>query len=178
MTPKTRFTGLTLAELLVTLLILGQIATFTIPKVLSAQQNGQNKTVSKEVVSMIAGAYQQARLDGIVTASTTMGNITSYMNYVSVDTTSTIDAWPTFPGSTISCADFTCLRLHNGAIFMIDTTSFADGGADYIDAIIDSDGRLSSQKDSIVFMQFQDGRITTFGDYTGDISHDPDWFSW
>lgn len=43
--------GFTLAELLIALLILGVIATFSIPKVLYASQNGKKIAILKEVIS-------------------------------------------------------------------------------------------------------------------------------
>jgi prepilin-type N-terminal cleavage/methylation domain-containing protein len=49
--------GFTLAELLIALAILGEIATFTIPKILSSQQNGTNKAKAKEAFSMVSSAY-------------------------------------------------------------------------------------------------------------------------
>lgn len=74
--------GFTLAELLISLAILGVIATFTIPKILSSQQNGQYNAEAKEVASMISGAYQAYSLNNTVSGSTTLGALTPYMNYV------------------------------------------------------------------------------------------------
>lgn len=51
--PRKRF-GFTLAELLVSLLILGEIATFTIPKILSSQQEQRKKAVFKETISTLS----------------------------------------------------------------------------------------------------------------------------
>lgn len=48
--------GFTLAELLIALLILGEIATFTIPKILSSSQNGRKKVVLKETISVLSEA--------------------------------------------------------------------------------------------------------------------------
>lgn len=177
MTPKTRFTGFTLAELLVALLILGVIAMFTIPKVLSAQQNGQNKAVAKETAAMISAAYQQAQLNGVVTTGTSMADMTQYMNYVARDTTSTVDTYPNSGGISIPCSANTCYRLHNGAIFVVTPLSFGTTSG-VILAIIDPDGERTSQEDSIIFAQKYDGRLTTYGVHAGDSSYDPDWFSW
>lgn len=50
--------GFSLAELLISLLILSEIATFTIPKLISNQQASANNAKAKEVAGMIAGAFQ------------------------------------------------------------------------------------------------------------------------
>jgi prepilin-type N-terminal cleavage/methylation domain-containing protein len=48
--------GFTIAELLIALLILGEIATFTIPKIISSQQNAQKMAVFKETLAAISTA--------------------------------------------------------------------------------------------------------------------------
>ena len=62
--------GFSLAELLLALLILGQIATFTIPKVLSAQESSQRKAVFKETIS----TYSQIIYEGYITREMAAGN--------------------------------------------------------------------------------------------------------
>lgn len=55
--------GFTLAELLLALLILGVIATFTIPKVLTAQHDSQKKAVFRETISALYQVYYQGILE-------------------------------------------------------------------------------------------------------------------
>ena len=81
-----------MAELLISLLILGEIATFTIPKILTAQQNGSNNAAAKEVAAMLSESFQQYGLSNAVSASTNAQVILPYLNYVSRDTTSVIDS--------------------------------------------------------------------------------------
>jgi prepilin-type N-terminal cleavage/methylation domain-containing protein len=57
---RTYLIGFTLAELLIALTILGEIAAFTIPKIISSQQNGQKRAVTKEMIAMFSAAYQLA----------------------------------------------------------------------------------------------------------------------
>jgi len=183
--------GFTLAELLIALAILGVIATFTIPKVLVAQQNSQYTAVAKEAVAMVSGAYQSYLMDNVTTASTHLGDFTEFMNYVSVDTVSTIDR---VPGQTsLNCAVATpCLRLHNGAKLLYEPSD-AFGGTSATSAIyfyFDPDGEYSGsatgQGKSIVFFLYASGRITTWGSvdpgtagfYNPTPANDPSWFSW
>ena len=58
-------TGFTLAELLIALLILGVIATFTIPKILNNQQSSQKKSVFIESIAMLSEITYHARLDNL-----------------------------------------------------------------------------------------------------------------
>lgn len=63
-------TGFTLAELLIALLILGEIATFTTPKISSSSQNAQKNAVFKEMIGALSEAMYLFCLsypwDGIV----------------------------------------------------------------------------------------------------------------
>ncbi len=109
-------TGFTLAELLISIAILGVIATFAIPKIMASSQNGQNVTKAKEAAAMLTGAYQRAQLDGIVTASTKPSDLTPYLNYVKINTSGTvIDAQPTV-SFRICAAASPCAKLHNGGV--------------------------------------------------------------
>lgn len=62
--------GFSLAELLLVLLILGNIATFTIPKVLSSQNDARRTAVFRETIA----AYNQALYLGVLTGEFTAGN--------------------------------------------------------------------------------------------------------
>ncbi len=77
--------GFTLSELLVSLSVLGLIAAFAIPKVLTAVDTQATRAVGKEAISMITAAYDSLKADndGIVGKSTTAGTIAGKMNYVS-----------------------------------------------------------------------------------------------
>lgn len=169
-----RHRGFTLAELLISLAILGEIATFTIPKIISAQRNGQNNAIAKETVAMMASAHQQAQVAGALTTSSSMVDLTPYMNYVSVNTTSTLDMYPDAGVATFTCSStFKGLRLHSGAMLVIDTTPFST----FADAVLDPDGRNSGTADSLVILQYYNGRSTTFGDVYGS-GYTPSWFSY
>ncbi|MCE3235965.1 MAG: hypothetical protein K0Q50_2145 [Vampirovibrio sp.] len=57
--PQARYPGFTLAELLISLSILGIIATFTIPKLLMNQRVSAYNASAHESAASISGAYQQ-----------------------------------------------------------------------------------------------------------------------
>lgn len=74
-----RNSGFTLAELLIALAILGVIATFTIPKVLTSQNDSKRTAVMKEAVATLNNVLQQGLLEGGVTDSN-LG--TYYLNHL------------------------------------------------------------------------------------------------
>ncbi len=72
--------GFSLAELLISLLILGEIATFTIPKIISAQQAQQSKSVAKAAVGLMAGALQKGIAEGSLNDSSSGNDIRQYFS--------------------------------------------------------------------------------------------------
>lgn len=188
--PLKRFKGFTLAELLIALAILGVIATFTIPKILNSQSNGQNNAIGHEVAGMVGAAYQQHMLNGYLSSSTKSSDYTQYMNYVAVDSTTTID--DVQGNGTVSCssAQFMCLKLHNGAMLLIRPTE-TYGGTTTTNAILfllDPDGQANGVKASN-FMLTYPGKVTTVGtcsvamvssgfSYPCSSSYNPSWFNW
>lgn len=189
--------GFTLAELLIALVILGLIATFTIPKVLQSQQSSKDKANAKEVAGMISGAYQAYRQNNTVTANTKFTDMTPYLNYVKVDTSTVIDDVPT--EGTLNCATtafFGCIRLHNGGMLewpannqRFNGTAITNG----IEVLFDPDAKVSSGAGdtgvSVEFVLYYDGRITTWGNCLAGTANntttcdpgdhlDPTWFNW
>ena len=166
--------GFTLAELLISLAILGVIATFTIPKILSAAGNGQNTAIAKEAASMIAGAYSTYALNNTVSSSTTAGQLTPYMNYVAVDSTNSYNF-----GSACT-ATIQCLKLHNGGILRMNiNNAFRDitsTSSTYFN--LDPDG--AGPQTPATFVLFYNGRLSTAGQagatwtQTADTSFTPD----
>jgi prepilin-type N-terminal cleavage/methylation domain-containing protein len=157
--------GFTLAELLIALFILGVISTFTIPKVLTAQNSQKYNAITKETAGMLSGAIIAYNLEGnVLQSSTTMGALTPYMNYVKVDTATTVDDITS--SSAVACSDVNagCLKLHNGAIaWYWKYVSFA--GITNTNAIfvhLDPDGAQSSAK-AINLWIYTDGKVATEG---------------
>jgi len=175
--------GFTLAELLIALAILGVIATFTIPKILSATGSGQNTSIGKEAASMVSGAFSTYGMDNTVTAaSTTAGLFTGYMNYVR---TTTIDGGG---GNALACSSGTaCLVLHNGAFikYIAAQSLAAVNGTNYWTFNVDPDGANTAAPGG-TFVLYGNGRLTSGQFATGTAgtggptlyTTDPSWLTW
>ncbi len=192
---KRALAGFTLAELLICIAILGVIATFTIPKIMAGQQNKQYNAAAHEVAAMLSSALQQAQLDGKVTAATVPGDLTQYMNYVSVQTTGSIDYFQT--ATTMNCLSTRpCLKLHNGGILSY-TTTWGFGGTSSTNVVqfwfdpdgVVTDGTTNGPGKSIIFELTYTGRVLNYGSgntycgswgcpFSGGPGVDPPWFSW
>jgi prepilin-type N-terminal cleavage/methylation domain-containing protein len=186
--------GFTLAELLIALGILGVIATFTIPKVLMAQQSGRDNAIAKEAAGMLSGAFQAYQQRNSVTANTRTIDLTQYMNYVAVQTSGSVDL--NQADSTISCDPGTtmCLKLHSGAVLHMFTIQFSGtASTNALFFYLDPDGVEQSTTDgpgkSVVFFLYPNGRLTNYGGvlagtqssagpHNACTACDPPWFSW
>lgn len=187
--------GFTLAELLLALGILAVLAIFTIPKVIKAQQNSAFLSGSKEAAATISQALYMWRTTNY-SATGTWSNITPYLNYVKVDTTSSIDGSPNDGIGVTVCGDAggNCYKMPNGAMLKL-----WDWGAcgdlndinDYEFILYDPDGTLTARQDSVWFVASPKGRVKPWselsasesvcdlvGAYPGDPSYKPSWFSW
>jgi len=190
--------GFTLSELLIALAILGVIATFTIPKVLQSQQNGEYKAIGKETVGMIAQAYQLYRAANTPNSNTSPADLTPYMNYVAVDTTAnTMDHAQTMTTlNPCSWSQQFCLRLHNGGMLNIHAAA-TFGGTSSTHALyffLDPDGTVTDGTTngpgkSVLFFLYYDGKVRTAGTvlpntttnwttFNPDPTLDPPWFNW
>lgn len=113
--------GFTLAELLVALVILGLLAMFTIPKILSTSRNNDYKYRVQVAASMISGAYVRYLADNTVTGSFVPGDLTPYMNYLSFTNNSSVlfDNHYGYTGSSVCDAGGPCVKLQNGALIRL-----------------------------------------------------------
>ena len=173
--------------MLITVAILGLIATFTIPKIITSNQNGQYNAKAKEVAAMVSGAYQQYQAqNSSVTAGVGIEDLTPYMNYVATDTSTVIDDKQN--QGTYTCGGggaAYCLRLHNGAMFRYGRkTSYNFGGTSAtdntwfdIDPDSTTDGTTNGPGKALEFVLFYNGRISTRG-VVNSSNQDPLWFNW
>ena len=156
--------GFTLAELLIALAILGVIATFTIPKILSSSANGQNTAIAKEAAGMISAAFSTYTLNNTLTTGTTAGALTQYFNYVSTDTATAYTAGVSGDTAMSTCsATLICLKLHNGGVLQYSTaqTFGSSLSTAAVTFALDPDGM--GTRGNIVFVQQYGGRTTTNG---------------
>jgi prepilin-type N-terminal cleavage/methylation domain-containing protein len=185
-------TGFTLAELLIALAILGVIATFTIPKVLVAQQSTKDKAVAKEAIAAIVGAYQAYGASNTPSASLSPKNLTPYLNYVRLDT-STANAFDYPVSGTGSCdAGNPCIYLHNGAVLQLYSNTFAGtASTNMVWFLIDPDSSKTGSPSGggLEVALYYNGRVATWptltpgsqcswGTYNPNASGDPPWFNW
>ena len=195
---KTENRGFTLAELLIALTIMAEIATFTIPKVLTASANQGSNAKAREALSMVANAYQAYGMSNKVTAGFRSPNLTPYMNYVNVQTTGLIDDIPNAPSDNRDCANTTqyiCLKLYSGAVLWMERP-VTFGGTNTTNALIyfvDPDGVPSGSTSdgpgkSVGFLLYFTGRVTSGsnivpGSASSIVTYggpwtDPSWFHW
>ena len=187
--------GFTLAELLISLAILAIIATFTIPKVLQAQQDQRYNAMAKEGFGAISQAYNNYKSANTVTGTERGVNLTSYFNYVQYDTVSSIDkAYNDTAAEPCSGSAYrVCMRLHNGGV--IETTSCGFGGTATTNAMqwrFDPDGQYDSSATgpakSVNIYLYTNGRIVSSGNSLPNTASscgavvtpppDPPWFNW
>ena len=176
--------GFTLAELLVSLAILGVIATFTIPKIIAGQQNARYSAEAKELASTISAIYINAYNSNggedwvnnpIVTVPPSNGDswdngfsmaILPSFSYVKELNSSYTMTYPpdgsahVYGGFQICQANQTrCFLLHNGGVLWYVYVPFGWNG-EYAQNFLfdpDSDGPL----ESVGFRLFVSGRSKT-----------------
>lgn len=196
---NSRNQGFTLAELLISLAILGVIATFTIPKILVTQQNQKHSAIVKEAASMVSGVYSAYKLQNIATSGTSFGDLTPYMNYLRVDNSTTIDTFYGQGSRTCNSVNYGCLKLHNGAtlLYASDITSGFFGGTGTTNGIYfivdpdgsETDGTTNGPGKGTEFWLYYNGKVTSKANtfpqvcnsgncYVPSGNEDPPYFNW
>lgn len=115
------YRAFTLAELLIALVILGVIATFTIPKVLTAQQNAQRAAVFREVIASLYQVAEAGVLEGVFTPTSDESDQGPYfldkLNFVRVFVTDSLagGCWDAAQGDIAYDDEEAGGIMHNGA---------------------------------------------------------------
>jgi prepilin-type N-terminal cleavage/methylation domain-containing protein len=127
--------GFTLSELLVSLAVLGLIAAFAVPKVLTSVGNSTLLANAKEAISTISGAYEALKSDYNGMIPTTLGNnlttgLPGKMSYVQIGTytqgaSGTVDVFT--PAA--AAAGVNSIRFANNAIMTFNTADVFTAGA-------------------------------------------------
>lgn len=192
---KMRASGFTLSELLISLSILGLIATFAIPKVLQAQRNQAWNASAKEAIATISEAYQLYLRKNGPNANMDPYALIPYMNYGRIDNTATLDNAPGW--GTWECSWGHCLVLHGGGYLYVNQgwITFGQPNANnFVQFMFDPDGKQtgdSAATGSIVIDLFYNGKVITGMEennthvtynggapVTGTTWPKPDWFNW
>ena len=144
---------------------------------------------------MVSASHDDYKLHNSITSGFSATMLSSYMNYVKLDTSgATVDNAYQLGSLTCDAAD-PCVRMHNGATVYLYSLSF--GGTATTNAVafaVDPDGVYAGTTDgpgkSVVFMLYTNGRLMTAGTRDANTYHstggpygpcsycDPPWFSW
>lgn len=167
----------TLAELLISLLILAEIAAFAIPKVLVAYQNQQKIAIAKEMLGAAGAVYTKLQANGTL-VNATGAEFARNMNYISQDSTTIIDDAQSTGWGNLNCSTWwaKCYRLHSGAIIGADDTG-AMGGTTFNQSVwllVDVEGSYQGDHNGFWMQIHGNGRITT--DWLDRPNLEPTWF--
>lgn len=191
--------GFTLSELLISLAILGLIATFSIPKVLNAVGANSTRAIAKEFAGTLSESYDAYKANNNGSTATTITGqlLINYINFVSAVTSGTA----TMTGITCSGTS-PCYTMANGSAFQV---TLADDFGPYTAQVADSTGVIvflldpdgAGANTPVTFAIGYDGRLMdgstlatattpfTFYDQTNNNSvagltpaANPTWFAW
>jgi type II secretory pathway pseudopilin PulG len=140
-----------LAELLIVLAVLGLVGTFTIPKVLTAVEDSQNKAVLKETVSLLSTvAVDYINTYGNIGSRKFLTYLSAKLNYSQLCTTfgGSPCVSPSYtinepnslstdlPYASVQTPVWAVMTFHNGALI----TSLWDAAWEAVNIVIDANG--------------------------------------
>lgn len=135
--PHSSHPGFTLAELLISLAILAVIAIFTIPKIVSAQQNESMKLVLKEDVSIIQELIWSQVRDGNLQVRSAAACSSPPSGASLISWMQTHNNYTKLSGGTFYLANGSTINLHVGAMldFLIDANGSAGPNTNGVDKL-------------------------------------------
>jgi prepilin-type N-terminal cleavage/methylation domain-containing protein len=162
--------GFTLAEMMITMTIIGVIAVMMIQMVFANTNNAGSLSRVKDISQQIQRAASTLQDINPTIATPTGIQVANLMNYVSTTTNAGDDTLITgfTSTSTIRCSQggFQCYRFSNESVILTSTTQRADGLTLFI---IDPDGR-SNRAPVVLVYQHSNGRLTTKAAYESDTA--------
>lgn len=128
--------GFSLAELLFSLLILGILSAFSIPKILVAMNNAQKFAIMKETTSALSTmTYQGMTSSEVSSIPTAITYVKNHMNYIKWCDDITVDGCRTVPTSHVDHNNLPGFLMANGAIVYL--SFYTTGSFLHTDFIID-----------------------------------------
>ena len=143
---------------------------------------------------MASAAYRIYVLEGGSSGTTTFGDFTQYMNFVSTDTSNSLIDLENVNSSTTCSGGSPCLVLHSGAKLRYKSHSFGGTGAtNALLFFIDPDGKYGGSSTglskSVMMFLYYDQKLRTKGTIESNTctsancnnplaSDDPEYFSW
>lgn len=167
--------GISLAEIIITLVVLAVISALAIPKVMESHKVHQNKKAVQAAVMAISNAYSRYKLDQDPTADFNPTDLVPYLNYVRLQTTGALDNKGGNLGKFDCEALAPCMVMHNGSSIWLYQgngttwgTKFGGTAANYYtDFYMDPDGDLQHETTttglgkSFAIGLYYDGRVKT-----------------
>lgn len=167
--------GFTLAEVLITLLIIGVVASLVIPNIIADTQEQELKTAWKKAYATVSNATKlQMAEEGSVTVST----IKNYMTVTKKCSTS-----PTLPACVMTCpSGWGCNDKPTSTEIFItaDGMQWGDFGSDQWCAVDvnGTKGPNQANKDVFAFCIFTDGRVVPAGHPDCMFGFSPNALNW
>ena len=179
---KQLYGGFTLSELLIALVLLGIIASLTVPKLLVSLNTKQANTLANDAKLLVSSAYADYAFGNPKPPSSfTLAALLPSLPYAKhlneAGETVSIDCPPLGTSVALGCSgshprvatlnpastDYVSLRLKNGGVLVL-PTSLSLGGRSPLHGlpfVVDYDGKASNRSDSVEFWLYSDGTVRT-----------------
>lgn len=155
--------GFTLAEMMITLSLVGVMAVMLMQLVFSATANSNGLVRVKEIAQQIQNAASTLQTSNPGLVNPSGAQIAALMNFTSTTTTTTLFTGLT-DASPVNCtqaATISCYRFSNESVLMTDNNPLAQiGGVNYTRFLVDPDGARPNPPVALIY-RYDTGRLTT-----------------